>query len=131
MPYKLSWSLDGRVAQAALTGNISVEEMEAFAQALIDKFLNTGQSPVHIIADTRNMRQFPTSLIKVKEVNEEWLHHPNLGWVVVVGNGNILLNFLAAAVTKMSGVNYRMVATQEEAIAALKNMDPRVDCVVV
>jgi hypothetical protein len=131
MPYKLSWYLEGRIAQSTLTGSVSIEEMEAYNQDLIDKYLNVGQPPVHIISDTRDMRQFPTSLIKVKEINEKWLRHPNLGWAVVVGNSNILLNFLAAAVTKMIGVNYRMVATHEDAIVTLKKIDATVDRIVV
>jgi len=131
MPYQLSWYQQGRIAQSVLSGNISIEEMQAYNQELIDNYLNAGQAPVHIIADTQKMRQFPTSLIKAKEINEKWLRHPNLGWAVVVGNNNILLNFLAAAVTKVIGVNYRMVVTHEEAIATLHKIDPTLEQISV
>jgi len=123
MPYRLSWYQKNRIVLAVMTGVYTVEEMQARNQELIDQYLERGQAPIHLISDARDMRQFPTSMIKVQQINESWLRHPNLGWTVIVGNGNILLNFLAAAITKAMGVKHRTVATHEEAIETLKKMD--------
>ena len=73
MPYQLSWYQEGRIAQSILSGSISIEEMQAHTQDLIDHYLNVGQAPIHIISDTRQMKQFPTNMIKVKQINEAWL----------------------------------------------------------
>ena len=127
MPYRLSWYQEKRIVLAVVMGVYAVEEAEAYSQELIDKYLERGQAPVHLIGDTLKMRQFPTSLITVQQINERWLRHRNLGWVVAIGNNNILLNFVAATVTKVIGVNLRMVATYAEAIETLKNVDATLD----
>jgi hypothetical protein len=123
MAYQISWNQVGRIAQAEIRDSISVEELEAYGETLIQDYLEQGQSPVHIISDARGMTHFPTHLLKVKQLTEAWLKHPNIGWAIVIGKSNPMLNFLAAAVTQVIGVKYRMVATPEEALETLQKLD--------
>jgi hypothetical protein len=124
MTYEMSWTQEGRIAHAKIVDSISIQELEAYGQTLIDNYLERGQAPVHIISDARQMIHFPTNILKVKQLTQSWLKHPNMGWAIVVGKSNPMLNFLAAVVTQVISVKYRMVATPEEALAILRSFDP-------
>jgi len=124
MAYEITWTQQGRIAQAKIVDSISIEELEAYGQTLIDDYLEAGQAPVHIISDARQMTHFPTNMLKIKQLTQTWLKHPNMGWAIVIGKTNPMLNFLAATITQVIGVKYRMVATPEEALAILRSFDP-------
>src|SRR5262245_37910318 len=114
MVYEIAWQQPNRIIKVVLNGDISVEELHRMSDDLV-AHLEQGQPPVHLISDARKMGKFPVKLTSVKEASERYLRHPNMGWAVVIGKSNPVLNFLAATVTHIIHVNYSMVATPEEA----------------
>lgn len=123
MPYEVRWYEQDRVIQTVITGDITIPELEAMRDELINDYLTQGQAPIHIISDARQMAKFPSQPLVVMRLTEPWLRHPNMGWAIVVGKTNPMLNFLAAAVTNLLHVNYRMTNSVEEAVETLETLD--------
>jgi hypothetical protein len=122
MAHEISWQQPNRIIKVVVDGDQSIEDLGRISDELV-AYLAQGQPPVHVLSDARTMGKFPVQLNAVKEINERWLRHPNVGWTVVVSKSNPVLNFLAATVTHIIHVNYRMVATPEEALEVLRLVD--------
>lgn len=124
MPYQLSWYQENHIVYAAVSGNFSLAELEAYGQELTTHYLNPATNPIHIISDARAMGAFPTHALSAMRTTEGWLRHPNLGWAILIGQKpNPMLNFLLAVVTKVVKLKYKLAATPEEAFTMLQTMD--------
>jgi hypothetical protein len=118
MPYQL-------IVYAAVSGNFTLEELEAYGRELTTNYLDPATAPIHIISDANAMEKFPTQALPAIRSSEIWLRHSNLGWVILIGKkSNPMLGFLLAVVTKVVKLKYRMVATPEDAFSTLCNLDP-------
>ena len=124
MPYRMSWYRENQVVYAAVTGNFTVAEFEAYGEELVESYLDGAQHPVHIISDVSQMEKFPTQVWTAIRATEPWLRHRNLGWIILLKNGsNPMLRFLFSAVTQVVGIRYHIVETPEEAFMLLQQLD--------
>jgi len=125
MPYQLSWYRENHIVYATVSGNFSLDELQAYGRDLATNYLDPATTPIHIISDAREMGAFPTHALSAMRSTESWLRHPNLGWAILIGkNPNPMLSFLLAVVTKVVKLKYKMAATTEEALSMLCNIDP-------
>src|SRR5258705_10114284 len=99
MPYRLSWYHENHVIYAAVSGNFTVAEFEAYGEELIGSYLDSATCPLHIISDVTRMEKFPTQVWTAIRATQPWLRHRNLGWIILLKNGsNPMLRFLFSAV---------------------------------
>lgn len=125
MPYQLSWYRENYIVLATVSGDFSLAELEAYGNELSQHYLEGAQTPIHVISDVSAMKKFPTHALTAIRTSESWLRHPKLGWVILIDkNSNPMLRFLLATVTQVVKLKYRMVATPEEALSLLYNLDP-------
>jgi hypothetical protein len=125
VPYQLSWYRENQVVLAAVSGNFSLEELQAYSNDLTTQYLDLATAPIHIISDAREMGTFPTQALPTIRSSESWLRHPNLGWAILVGkHGNPILGFILALVTKVVKLKYKLAPTPEAALSMLCNIDP-------
>jgi hypothetical protein len=124
MPYRLSWYQENHVINAAISGNFTVPEFEAYGEELIENYLDSAIHPIHIISDVSQMERFPTQVWTAIHATEPWLRHRNLGWIMLLSpGGNAMLRFLVSAVNQVVGIRYHVVETHEEAYMLLQQLD--------
>jgi hypothetical protein len=124
MASQTQWHQPQRIVISTFDGDYTASELKAISDDVADNYLSKGQSPVHIIFDARALGKFPVQLGAVRESAMPLLHHPSLGWIVVVGGMNPLVNFFASIVTQVTRVNYRQASSLEEAEKFLHQFDP-------
>lgn len=120
MGYKLTWQVDGRIALIDVSDELSNEAMSQMNSDIVEA-LNGGIKPVHLIFRTNDLKKFPTHLSEVRKA-QDYMHHENVGWIILVGAG-ALLNFVASTVVSLSRMNMKTVATLDEAMETLKKVD--------
>ena len=126
MPYHLSWYHENHVIYAAVSGNFTVPEFEAYGVELIERYLDSAPHAIHIISDVSRMERFPTQMWTAIRATEPWLRHPNLGRIMLLSSGgNPMLRFLLAAVNQVVGIRYHVVESTEEAYMLLQQLDEK------
>jgi hypothetical protein len=125
VPYQLSWYQENRVLFVVFSGNLTLDELEAYGRDLSNQYLNLATRSIHIISDARTLEKFPTNALYALRATEGWLRHPNMGWAILINKtANPMLDFLLAVVTKVVKLKYRKAATPEEALSMLRTLDP-------
>jgi hypothetical protein len=115
MPAENSWIVDNRVMLTRLMGHITIEDMIASARkgtAMIE----SGIAPVYSFVDASQIEHFPLKLNELKSISEEG-SSDKLSWIIIYGIPNRLLSFLATTFVQIIGKRYKVVATQDEALA--------------
>ncbi|NJL94956.1 MAG: hypothetical protein HC915_15160 [Anaerolineae bacterium] len=122
MPIVRRWLIPGRVILSKPQDDIMLEDHIEQRQALNAMF-STGQPPVHLIFDIREMGRVRVPLAAVIRY-ASYLRHPNFGWAVLYGQSyNRLARLMTDTVGQRFGVKYRMFDFQERAIAFLAQQD--------
>lgn len=110
---------------ATFSGNLTLDELEAYGRDLSNQYLNLATRSIHIISDAHDLVKFPTNALSALRATESWLRHPNMGWAILINkNANPMLDFLLAVVTKVVKLKYRKATTPEEALSLLRTLDP-------
>ena len=124
MPYRMSWYHENQVIYAAVSGNFTVAEFEAYGEELIERFLDRSDHPIHIISDVSEMQKFPTQVWTAIRATEPWLRHRNLGHIILLTPGSsAMLRFLVAAVNQVISIRYHVCETPEEGFFLLQQLD--------
>lgn len=126
MAYHFEWLLPKRVIFCYVSGTQTMEEARHSARELMAR-LDAGEAPTHYIADLRHNDKLPTNNIREIQEMISFVHHPHLGWIVVVGRSNPTINYLLTVVAKLTRIRYRAVDTPQEATAFLSNVDDTLD----
>ncbi len=123
MPVTNEWLVEGRVLMTRLKGNISVDEMLQSGQegtALIE----SGSAPVYALVDLTAMEHFPTRLVDVKQISDQGTS-PKLDHIIIYGIPNRFIAFLATMFTQFIRTRYKVVDTQEDALALVDELESR------
>jgi hypothetical protein len=123
MAYHFEWLVPERVIFHYLS---ATQDMAAARQSLAELTarLDVGKAPTHYVADLRHNQKLPTTNIREIQMLSSFVHHPHLGWIVVIGRGNPTVNFVLTVVARLTGVRYRAVDTPQDAVAFLSTIDP-------
>ncbi len=120
MAYELSWYHEQRVIYVRIWGDLTLDELRHYNTEVYDK-LDHGVSPVHLILDVTDMKQFPPSLTALKST-AHYLSHPNLGRNVMIG-GPMLAQSFARITAQLLKLDFRTTRTMREALSLLKDGD--------
>lgn len=123
MAYELSWIEPGRILGFKISDHHSDADIaESITEILA--YLEQGVKPVHFLVDLRTIKSFPPNVVSVYHGVSPVLQHDKVGWYVVIGNNNTLVNFFVSTVTQIARSNARLVSSHEEAMAVLQRIDP-------
>ena len=126
MPYSAAtWYVNKRVIHVRAYGDVTIDEMHAFNEQ-VTAMLDEGDPLVHLIVEDNDVEGMPKSLQTFKEAMP-FAGHPDLGWVLPVGNSSPILHFLTNMAAKIYRVRYQRMDSFAEAVAFLKGQDPSVD----
>src|SRR5262245_16535202 len=98
MPYQVEWQQQNRVGRLTVWAEFSIEEIRAFTHLFVAEYLETGNPPVHLIADFSQIQKHPTQIAKLRDATAKFLEHPNMGWLFIVAP-TPLVGYLATVVT--------------------------------
>lgn len=127
MPIEISWYIPLRVIRAHIYGEITAKDLTTFPTKG-RQCTFSGITPVHCLLDDADampprftIRQFH-DLLKFRMQEGE-----RIGWVIGVGQTNMLANVMIPLLTKTMGLRFKRVYTMEDAIAFLKQEDPTIE----
>lgn len=125
MAIQLGWYLEHRVVYERYYHHVTIEELTRMSQQS-HGLHHRADVPLHTLIDLSDVKSFPTNLSRVQaaftqpsEVERGWL-------VVIIPEGNVLLQFVAAYAAQIRAANarYRMFRSLGTAIDFLNMHDP-------
>lgn len=125
MPYQHEWYVVGRVILARVWGDQDIDEITRSSSELVSK-LDAGTPLVHILLDDSQLGKAPINLGQLGNALS-FARHKALGWIVLVGEGSRVTNFVVEMLGKIARVNVRREATFEQAVDFLKGRDITID----
>ena len=127
MPHEITFYPQHHLLYERGFGIIPLDEVAEVYQTNIET-LAQAKEPIHILMDLRETEQIQASLIELRKVMQP-IDSPNLRWMVLVIEGNPLLQFLSSVLIQIVRRNtrHRLFKTMEEAVAFLQEMDTSID----
>ena len=120
MASSMEWMIPHRVLLLRITGDVSSDEVRQIAGS-VEKWIDNGHAPVHLMIDTTQMGRFPVSVTQIHGYSR-WLYHPKTGYVVLL-NPIQLIAFLTTIITGMAHVQFKIAETEQEALQILYKVD--------
>jgi hypothetical protein len=120
MPFQQRWYVNKRVLLIKMYGDLDLDEMTRNNDEMVAK-MNEGTPLVHILIDDAKVGKIPASLGQLKQIFTG--PHPSAGWVILIGPGSQIQNFLVGMIGKILRANIRREATLEAAIKFLRERD--------
>lgn len=120
MGYQTGWYIENRIIFTQYGEKITLEEMQNVNDD-VQKLLDEGNAPVHIIFDVSQLKEFPIDLSKARETLAHF-SHPKMGWLIGYGM-NPVMKFLSTVIANMFGVQLKSVNSFDEALSLLKRID--------
>lgn len=121
MPYTINWHQEKRVIYGKLYGVVTLEDLSQWTPE-IQRYIQEGEAPVHLLADVSEIQKFPMNISALKGVLYREIE-PKTGWVVTAGGPSVLMTF-CYILARLFGVNLRVADTLDEAINVLGELDP-------
>lgn len=124
MPMEFTWYIPDRILHIHVTGENHVVDLHHFGEKA-QQYLQDGEAPIHILLDDADAAPPPVSLTILKDaINLRPSDAQSLGWVVGVGEGDMIVKVIFPMLTKVLGVKYTRVATLDDAVDFLLQRDP-------
>jgi hypothetical protein len=118
MAVELSWYEEGRVVYQRFRGVLAMDDVETVARALKQQ-ADQGIAPVHAIVDVRQVTEFPASFSQISSLRGDADVN---GWMVVIGL-HPAVRSMARVMSWLRGIQYRPVASMEDALHFLARQD--------
>lgn len=127
MAFETTWLLDDHVISTVFSGEVTLDDLQENDRILLEMVEGiTGNGPVHIICDVRNVDKFPTQIGPIKKSSEPYLRHDAMGWFILVGLDNRVLRFIGSTIAQITKLKMKNTDTMEEAISVLRRVDVNV-----
>lgn len=124
MPYEVGWLVPRRVVAVRVTGDLVLPEIELGSREVI-ALLDSSEAPAHIVIDISRMKSYPVRVSTLVD-SSTYLRHPHVGWLVIYGVSNFVLEVVISTLGKLARVRLRKAASQAEAFQFLARQDPTV-----
>jgi hypothetical protein len=121
MPITNQWLVPERVLETRLSGDITVEELVASAQTGTRMIEAEGIAPVFSLVDMTHIERYPIRISDMRTVYSQGTSN-KLTWIIVFGIPNNVVNFMATMFTRLIKLQYRVVKTQDEALALVDKL---------
>ncbi len=119
--YSIDWVINKRVLYSRVWGVQTQEHIEQSDEDM-KQFLEEGTPLIHLIMDARELESMPKSLGNIQSTISA-ITDPAYGWVVAIETKNPVTKFMGLMVAKLFRLRFRRVATIEDAIQFLSEMD--------
>lgn len=123
MPYTIVWLIPGRIVQSCFMGDLTEQDLVGHSTT-IQAYLASGQAPIHEITDLSELVSYPRNIARIKPMVTSSNQHPAYGWSIIYGRMNIATRYMVSTAAYFMGLRFRLVNTQAEALAVLRELDP-------
>lgn len=120
MTYSTDWHVQKRVVLVTIEGDLDLKTMHEMAGTL-NHLLDTGQPPVHIIYDLREVTRCDIQIIPVRRTGD-YLLRPEMGIVVTIG-GNAMTAFIITMIRHLVGFPMLKASSTDDALTQLQAHD--------
>lgn len=125
--YVIDWLIKDRLILLQVSGDITFEDIESI-NAKLTELIHTGEPPVHMLADLKELGRFPFDLVGMRRA-ATYLEDPNLGLIMAYGTSSLASSF-AQLLTSIAGVRMRFVRNYAQAIQVLAAEDARIEALL-
>ena len=131
VPYQFDWYIEKQVVYGEIWGTQTFEELKQSNADIIEYFDSVENRLVHLLICDQNLEQIPHNLLQMQKTLT-YGKHPNLGWVIMIGNRDKSLKdsapeFLMTLLAKLGQVRFKRVPSLEDALAHLQEVDQTLD----
>jgi len=127
MPYEIQWLIPDKMLQVKISGDFMLDDL----QLLIDESLAMNQRNdddevtelVHLIMDVEYLKSYTRDIGKVRQILKPAMERQALGWLIIYGYRESLLQFFAALAVTFFKIRFRMFKTRSETMTFLKSVD--------
>lgn len=119
MPPHIEWLISERVLYFNLEGDVDRACFSA-VNAAVAAFVLEGQAPIHLVADIQDLRSLSMNVQWISKTTA--IRSERVGYIMVVGAKGFF-NFTTKAVRLLTKTKIHMVATIEDALAELWDLD--------
>ena len=117
MVIEVSWDETRRILYNVYIDDVTVEDLRRLDEES-KAILLREKAPVYLVVDLRQIRSFPTNLGILRGALSD-NSHESLVKMLVVGQLNPLVRFIAGILTRLSNDDVANVETMEEALALI------------
>jgi hypothetical protein len=127
MTVETSWYVPGKVVYRQYFDEVTEEDIITIKESLPLLLEEASDGLMYSIEDLSQITALKVSLATVRTIK---LPKARLGWSIVIMNNDWIINrfakFMGATAAQMLGIPLRTANSFEEAIAFLKDVDPKV-----
>ena len=123
MAYEVKWYVTDRIVYARCYDDYTLDELASMTRCFVDDYLNAADSTVHLLVDLNDMDTYPVQVARIRDVVQDSLLHPNMGWLLVYGVNNPMLAFIIKVATQVMRTRVRQINELDEAISVLQIVD--------
>lgn len=117
------WLISGRIIHMDLIGDLTVGNIKAGSQSVIDLLESSEYDTIHIIGNDSQMGKIPVSLRLFSEA-ADFMRHPKLGWFILYPSDNQFTKFMGIIMSSMTNVNHCQYPTLVDCLGSLARIDP-------
>ncbi len=120
MPYAIEWLMPQHVLVVKFGKHLSLDELPDYDAYMISVLDAAGDKKIHLLPDVTALEQFP-NLLQSQQLSH--LRHPNIGWVVVIGNTSPLMKTIGILLERLIGMRFQWSTSYDQALVFLRRMD--------
>jgi len=126
MAFRVDWYIPGQIVYTVIWGEQTVADGRQANAALV-KLLQDGQlGATHVLVDVNDFQKSPIGIGLIRD-NVAGFRHPNMGWLIPIGNPNPLIRLVGVMTARLFNLRFRPFATIEQALEYLEAIDPTID----
>jgi len=120
MPYQTDWYIEDRVVKIDVTGELTLDQIDAFDADYHYKTEN-GMPPVHMLLNCNRVTRFPMDIGKIYPVLSK-RKHTRAGWILLI-SGNSACQYVVQNLTNLLKIRFHSCSSVEEAFVFLTQVD--------
>jgi hypothetical protein len=121
--YQLEWTIPDKVFYIKYWDSLTLDELMEATTLIKEQYLDNHEGPIHMMADLSELQDFPKRVNELHKAMDLFARHPSMGWVILIGFRNPVVNFLASLLTQVTNLNMKTESSQERALDILKRVD--------
>lgn len=123
MTMNIRWLVEKRVIYCSFEGTLSVEQLRASSQQIIERLSQSEQKLVHILFDLSMVEGIPLQMGLIGESVRPFMTHPSTGWIIAFGTQNGMIRMISSIVSQTFRARFRFYRQRDEAIQMLQSLD--------
>jgi hypothetical protein len=135
MPYTFKWTIEGRVVECTMSGELTLDDMRGLRRDIVQDYLRYGKPPaVHGLIDINDLEKTDFTVNEVlqvpgieEQVSANFEGVP-AGWRLYFGSDVVMFRFAMTLFHESKGHPARWFATREAALEFLCAEDDTLDC---